>query len=60
MAVRGWAEGNGFAVVRAEVMGSNGRALRFYEKFGFGPVGGGGKASGVMLSRPVGGGGMMR
>jgi ribosomal protein S18 acetylase RimI-like enzyme len=50
----GWAEGNGFAVVRAEVMGSNGRALRFYEKFGFVPVGGGGKASGVMLSRPVG------
>ena len=60
MAVLGWAEGNGFAVVRAEVKGSNGRSLRFYEKFGFVPVGGGGKASGVMLSRPVGEAGMMR
>lgn len=60
VAVLGWAEGNGFAAVRAEVMGSNVRALRFYEKFGFLPFGGGGKASGVKLSRPVGEAGMMR
>jgi ribosomal protein S18 acetylase RimI-like enzyme len=30
-----WAKSNGFAFVKAEVMRSNARALRFYEKFGF-------------------------
>ena len=56
MAVLGWAEGNGFAVVKAEVKGKNVRALRFYEKFGFllcsGDCGGGG----LLLSRRVGAG----
>lgn len=30
-----WAHSNHFALVKAEVMKSNARALRFYEKFGF-------------------------
>ena len=30
-----WATSNGFSVVKAEVMKSNARAIRFYEKFGF-------------------------
>ncbi|TAG06753.1 MAG: GNAT family N-acetyltransferase [Verrucomicrobia bacterium] len=30
-----WASSNRFAFVKAEVMKSNARALRFYEKFGF-------------------------
>lgn len=58
VAVLGWAEGNGFAVVRAEVMGSNGRALRFYEKFGFVLCSGDYAACGLQLLRPVGGAGV--
>ncbi len=30
-----WAKSNRFALVKAEVMKTNARALRFYEKFGF-------------------------
>ncbi|MGC4013531.1 MAG: GNAT family N-acetyltransferase [Luteolibacter sp.] len=30
-----WAGENGFARVKAEVTGANGRALRFYERYGF-------------------------
>ncbi|RFC48955.1 MAG: N-acetyltransferase, GNAT superfamily (includes histone acetyltransferase HPA2) [Verrucomicrobia bacterium] len=57
MAVLGWAEGNGFAVVRTEVIGKNARALRFYEKFGFALCSGDCGGGGSQLLRPVGGGG---
>lgn len=53
MAVLGWAEGNGFALVKAEVMGRNARALRFYEKFGFLRCSGDRGGGGVLLSRRV-------
>ena len=53
MAVLGWAEGNGIALVKAEVMGKNARALRFYEKFGFALCSGDRWGGGVLLSRPV-------
>ncbi len=53
MAVLGWAEGHGFALVRAEVMERNARALRFYQKFGFALCSGDRGGGGVFLSRPV-------
>ena len=58
MAVLGWAGSHGFALVKAEVMGSNGRALRFYEKFGFMLCSGDYAACGLQLLRPVGGAGV--
>jgi RimJ/RimL family protein N-acetyltransferase len=57
MAVLGWAEGNGFGVVKAEVMKTNVRAFRFYEKFGFLLCSGDYAACGLQLLRPVGGAG---
>ena len=58
MAVLGWAGSHGFALVKAEVMGSNGRALRFYEKFGFLLCSGDYAACGLQILRPVGGAGV--
>ena len=39
-----WASSNGFETIRAEVTPANGRALRFYEKYGFIPQGEGNTA----------------
>jgi RimJ/RimL family protein N-acetyltransferase len=38
-AVVGWAESEGATIVRLEVMQSNDRARRFYERNGFHPTG---------------------
>lgn len=48
-----WAGTNHFVSVKAEVMKSNGRALRFYEKFGFSLSDENHTASSVLLTRPV-------
>ncbi len=48
-----WAGSNRFAFVKAEVMKSNARALRFYEKFGFSLSADNHTASSVLLTKPV-------
>ena len=48
-----WANSNRFAFVKAEVMKSNARALRFYEKFGFSLSAEDHTASSVLLTKPV-------
>jgi ribosomal protein S18 acetylase RimI-like enzyme len=48
-----WAGSNRFALVKAEVMKSNTRALRFYEKFGFSLAAENHTASSVLLTKPV-------
>jgi ribosomal protein S18 acetylase RimI-like enzyme len=48
-----WANSNRFASVKAEVMKSNARALRFYEKFGFSLSAEDHTASSVLLTKPV-------
>lgn len=48
-----WAKSNRFAFVKAEVMKSNARALRFYEKFGFSFSDENHTASSVLLTKPV-------
>jgi RimJ/RimL family protein N-acetyltransferase len=48
-----WAGSNRFTLVKAEVMKSNGRAMRFYEKFGFSLSDENHTASSVLLTRPV-------
>ena len=49
-----WARANRFAVVKAEVMKSNARALKFYEKFGFSLSIENHTASSVILTKTVG------
>ena len=49
-----WADSNRFAVVKAEVMKSNARALKFYEKFGFSLSIENHTASSVVLTKTVG------
>lgn len=53
MEVFRWARSNRFALVKAEVMKSNARALRFYEKFGFSLSADKHTASSVLLTMPV-------
>ncbi len=48
-----WAGSNRFALVKAEVMKGNARALRFYEKFGFSLADENHTASSVMLTKIV-------
>ena len=48
-----WAASNRFAFVKAEVMRSNARALRFYEKFGFSLSAEHPTASSVILTKAV-------
>lgn len=48
-----WANSNRFALVKAEVMKSNARALRFYEKFGFSLSADNHTASSLLLTKPV-------
>ena len=48
-----WASANSFAFVKAEVMKSNTRALRFYEKFGFSLSAANHTPSSVLLTKPI-------
>jgi RimJ/RimL family protein N-acetyltransferase len=48
-----WASSNRISYVKAEVMKSNARALRFYEKFGFSLSADNHTASSVILTKPV-------
>ena len=48
-----WAHSNRFAFVKAEVVKTNARALRFYEKFGFSRSDDRHTASCVLLTMPV-------
>jgi RimJ/RimL family protein N-acetyltransferase len=48
-----WAQSHRFSLVKAEVMKSNARALRFYEKFGFSQSPDTPSASSVLLTKAV-------
>lgn len=48
-----WAKSNRFSFVKAEVMKTNAKALRFYEKFGFSLSAKHHTASSVLLTKPV-------
>lgn len=48
-----WASANRLSLVKAEVMRSNARALRFYEKFGFLRSDDSDTESSVLLTKPV-------
>lgn len=51
-----WAAGHGFQTIRAEVTEGNQRALRFYQKYGFGPATATAESSELVLTKAVGGG----